>query len=148
MNKPRIRVLILQVDVTADDIAKGECRIPSKCMEKVAIARSMIEKFGNLTDAQLHVRVDAGHINLNWEGYRRVADTPKIAKASLIRFDQKKPVAPHSYTLHFRRTTKVVKVSRDRQDQINERRRVRASNGAPDKVANRLTLHRRVVGYA
>lgn len=144
----QIEELKLPVTVTENDIQNGECRIASRCMEKVAVARTLMKQYRGTSDAELRVRVDAGHIKFNLRGFRWAADTPKVAKNALIRFDLKKPVKPHGYVLTARRGTKIIPPSRERQDQVNAARRARIKAGTPDKVYGRKTLRKRVMGYA
>ncbi len=115
-----------KVDVTWPDIAGGVSCKASKCMHKVAIARTL----DNMDRRGGHhkVRVDAGHIKFNYGGYRWEAKTPKIAKDSLMRFDDGYPVQPHSYTVNAERTSKIIPLSAERQEQINKRRRERVEN--------------------
>jgi hypothetical protein len=120
----------------------------TRYMEKVAIARTLMTKFRGKSDAELRVRVDAGHIRFNLRGCRWVADTPKIARNSLIRFDRKEGVKPHSYTVVARKIATIKKIPRERQDQVNTARRARIRAGQPDKVYGRKTLRKRVVGFA
>jgi hypothetical protein len=144
----RVESLKFKVDVTQGDIDNGECRLTSQCMEKVAIARTLMNQFRGKSDAELRVRVDAGHIRFNLRGCRWLADTPKIAKVSLIKFDRKETVKPHSYVVVARRVSKIKTRSRERQNQINAARRARIRAGKPDKLYNRKTLRKRIVGFA
>jgi len=146
-NTRKVETFKFKVDVTQADIDNGKCRLAMQCMEKVAIARTLMNQYHGKNDAELRVRVDAGHIRFNLRGQRWVADTPKVARTSLIRFDEKKPVGPHSYFVSARRVGAIVKRSRERQDQINAARRVRIRAGLPDKVYARNTLRKRIVGY-
>ena len=116
----KIEQFKFKVDVTQGDIDTGQCRLASKCMEKVAIARTLMNEYGGKSDADLRVKVDAGHIKFNLRGYRWLADTPKIAKDNLIRFDRKDPVKPHNYIVVANRRTKVVPPSPERQARVNE----------------------------
>ena len=142
-----VQELIIPVKVTEADISNGECQIASRCMEKVAIARTLMARHRGQSDADLRVQIDAGHCRFNLYGHRWVADTPKAAKDALIRFDRKESVAPHGYKLVARRTSKIVPPSRERQDQVNAARRARIRAGVPDKVYSRKTLRKRVVGF-
>jgi hypothetical protein len=144
----KVEFFTFKVDVTQADIETGECRLMSRCMQKVAIARTLMNEHGAKSDAELRVRVDAGHIRFNLHGYHCLADTPKIAKINLIRFDRGEPVSPHSYVVHARKIAKIATRSRERQDQINAARRARIRAGRPDKIYDRKTLRKRVVGYA
>lgn len=144
----RIETFKFMVNVTQADIDNGECRMATRCMEKVAIARTLMTEFRGKSDAELRVRIDAGHIKFNLRGARWIADTPKIAKASLIRFDRdKSSVKPHSFVVIARKTGTIRKIPRDRQDQVNAARRARIRAGQPDKVYTRKTLRKRVVGF-
>jgi hypothetical protein len=143
----RIETFKFKVDVTQADIENGECRMATRCMEKVAIARTLMTEFRGKSDAELRVRIDAGHIKFNLRGCRWIADTPKIAAHSLQKFDRKELVKPHSFVVVARKTATIKKVARDRQDQVNAARRARIRAGQPDKVYTRKTLRKRVVGF-
>jgi hypothetical protein len=147
ISKRRIETFKFKVAVTQADIDNGKCRYASQCMEKVAVARTLMTEFGAKSDAELRVRVDAGHMKFNFRGYHWIADTPKIARQSLILFDQKKPVEPHSYVVSARRGAAIKKISRVRQDQINAARIARICAGNPDKPSKRMSLRKRVVGF-
>jgi hypothetical protein len=145
-------VMKVRVKTTHQDIVDAECRKPLRCMERNAVTRALIELFGlqNKPDLvrKLHVRVDAGHIKWNWDGWRWDASTPPRTKDWIIRFDAQQPVSPHSYTLKGIKTTRIVSFTRERQDQINAARQKRVREGRPDKVSRQKTLHDRVVGFA
>lgn len=127
-------------------------------MVKVAVERKLRQlepEVGNH-----HTRVDAGHIRFNYQGHRYWADTPKLAKANLIRFDEEakakrkaeregKPfhsqVEPFSFNVVGMRQGKVKPTSRARQDQVNAARRLRRAAGEKRK---QYTLRQRIVGFA
>lgn len=145
------KILRLDIQVTQEDIDNGVCQLARLCMEKVAIARTLMARGMAKSDAEARVYVDAGHVRFNAWGWRWKGDTPKVPKASLIRYDRigASAVRPHSYTLVMHRTTKIVKVSPQRQEQINSARRARIVAGNPDKIyGGHYTLAKRVVGYA
>lgn len=149
--KRQIVTLTIRVETEQEDIDEGACGLIKKCMEKLAIARALVQQLDlkAAATAKLHVRVDGGHVRFNYNGYRWVANTPAKAKNALIRFDRDKRLArPHSYTLVATRTTKVVPFTRERQEQINDARIKRARLGLADKVYIAPTIHQRVVGYA
>jgi hypothetical protein len=126
---------------------QGFCN-PSKCWHKVAIA-SIVDAWGPVNSP--HIRVDAGHVKLNYRGWRYIADTPLHVKRSLMLFDKKRYDEVHirEYTLRFRRTTKVIRVSRERQDAINASRsaRIRAGSNERKKYSG-PTMRDRVVGHS
>lgn len=120
-------------------------------MEKVAIARTLKNQL-DLTDDEtrkLHVRVDAGHITFNVNGHQWQADTAKVAKESLVRFDAGRPVKPHSFTVNATRKGRITRMTEERKKQIRVARAKRVREGRPDRVfdPDRLTLRRRIVGY-
>src|SRR5262245_30451076 len=92
------------VHTSKADIEEGECRLASHCMEKLAVTRALKREFPG--ESNFHVRVDAGYIKFNVQGYRWKGETPRIAKASLIAFDMRKPVDPHSYRVRAERRNK------------------------------------------
>src|SRR5215510_4464889 len=79
---------------------------PRKCWHFVAI-NALMERLE--PSAKHYVKVDAGHIKLNYRGWRYAADTPRHVKRSLMLFDLKRYDEVHirQYTLRFRRTTKI-----------------------------------------
>ena len=149
-----IETLKFRVTTTLQDIADGECGLATKCMEKVAIARTLKKHLGLSEDEvrRLHVRVDAGHVTFNHAGSRWQADTPRVASSALIRFDNPKTkhtVKPHSFTVLATRKGKVEPMTADRQKQIRVARAKRAQEGRPDKTySDRVTLRHRIVGFA
>ena len=96
-----------------------------------------------------HVRVDAGQVKLNLFGWRYEATTPLHVKRTLMLFDVKryKEIKIKGYTLKFRRTTRIIPIARERQDQINVARRARKNAGHPDRNDYR-DMHKRVVGFS
>lgn len=141
----------LPVSVLQRDIDEGKCGLATKCMEKLAITRALIEHLNIKPEKVhlLHVRVDAGHINFNYDGYHWTADTPRTARNALIKFDRDKTsVGPHRYTIVAHRMSKIVKMTEERKQQINAARAQRVREGRPDKEYRDPTMHRRVVGYA
>src|SRR6516164_8959831 len=140
----KVHLLKFKVQVKTSDIEEGECRKPSKCMEKLAVERALKELFPH--EKQNHrVRVHAGATTFNAKGYRWHAIQHRIDKSALIKFDKKQAVEPHSYTLEAQRKSKLVKATPTRRRQINAARKRRIAAGRPDK---RYTMHDRVVGYA
>jgi hypothetical protein len=133
------------VETTQKHITDGECRLAHRCMEKLAIAEALMKLFPK--EASHHVRIDAGHIRFNANGYRWIANTPKIARRALIDFDRKRPVRPHNYRVAAQRTTKIVPNPRKRQDQINKARRERVAAGVRDKTYTAQSLRKRIIGF-
>jgi len=136
-------------DIELSSSVKGFCD-PRKCFGKVAIARKLDQEFPQLQSHK--VRVDAGHIKANIRGYRWLADTPKILRAMLINFDNKKKrhlVTPFDFTIVFVRMSKIdpaKKFTAERRVQIAAARRNReAKTGTTDRA--RYTLRKRIVGY-
>jgi hypothetical protein len=141
----------IKVSTLQRDIDEGMCGVATRCMEKLAVTRALIDQLGIKSDKvpRLHVRVDGGHIRFNYNGHRWDADTPRAARNALIKFDQdKRLVTPHKYVVHATKGPKVQKMTEDRMEQINEARARRVREGRPDKVYSDPTIHRRVVGYA
>jgi hypothetical protein len=95
--------------------------------------------------------VDGKFIKFNYGRYRWRATTPNTAKNSMLDFDNPKRhhlVKPHRYTVNAVRGTKITPFTRERQDQVNEARRVRIAEGRRDKDYGRRTTHQRVIGMA
>lgn len=144
-----VTTMKVRVNVNQGDIDNGECRIATRCMHKVAVTRALKKEF-NVADEDvrhLHVKVDAGHIKFNHGGHHWESPTPKIAKASLIKFDRKKPVEPHSYVLTAIRGNKIAPMTVERKKQINLARAKRAAEGRPDRGYSDITIRKRIVGF-
>lgn len=126
--------------------ANGACE-PKNCWHKVAIS-SLMEKLE--PKANHHVRVDAGHIKLNYRGYRYIADTPLHVKRSILLFDLERyeQLQCRLYTLNFRRTTRIMPVDRTRQDQVNEARRARIAAGGDEAKRSYPNMRKRVAGFS
>jgi hypothetical protein len=124
----------------------GQCD-PRNCWHYVGINKKMDE----IAPGERHqVKVDAGHIKVNYHGWRYVADTPRHVKRSLMLFDKGhyEALRVREYSLRFRRTTKIIEQdnsSPERKAQINAARRKRIAEGKPDKVYN---LRKRVEGFS
>ena len=125
--------------------ANGFCN-PTDCWHYVAISKVMEKK---APGERHHVRVDAGHIKLNYKGWRYIADTPRHVKRSLLLFDKGRynEVRVRPYNLRFKRTTKIVETTDQRKHQINIARLARAAAGRPDKK-NYPSLRKRVEGFS
>jgi hypothetical protein len=149
MKTKMITTMRVKVQVTPEDIKNSECRLPSRCMEKVAITRALKHQF-KLSDralGKLHLRVDAGHIKYNLNGRRCMAPTPKITKTALIDFDRKRTVKPHVFTFEAVQGDKVVPMTVERMQQINEARKARIKAGKPDKIYESDRIRQRIVGH-
>lgn len=140
----KIETFKIPVSVARIDIEKGECRNPHSCMEKLAIFRALNEMVGEGKVDRL--RIDGAQIKFNYNGYRWRATTPKTAKINLIKFDAKKPVEPHRYTVTAIKGTRILKISAERQHQVNLARTARKEAGTPDKQRTGQSLHQRVIG--
>jgi len=140
-----IETLEFEVDTRQEHIDEGKCRLAHRCMEKLAIASALMVLFPEETNH--HVRIDAGHIKFNVDGWRWIANTPKIASRALIDFDHKRPVKPHRYRVSAQRTTKIKPNPHERQDQINAARRRRIAAGVPDKNYTAQSLRKRIIGF-
>lgn len=145
----------LMIDVTPNrealDVAianNGACS-PTDCWHYVEINRVMEEM---APGERHHIRVDAGHVKLNYRGYRYIADVPLSVKRSLMRFDQKlyDEVTCRKYKLRFRRTSKIVKSSAERKAAINQARKDRIAAGAdePRRYKGKPTLRTRIEGFS
>ena len=127
--------------------AGGNCD-PNKCWHRVAIL-CVFDGWHNLSDDP-HVRVDAGHVQANYEGWRYIADTPHHTEISLLKFDKERydELKVKPYTLTFRRTTPIVRMTRDRQDRINETRRARVAAGGNEYRRSYNSMRKRVEGFS
>lgn len=126
----------------------GMCK-PSKCWHKVAIFAILIAWF---PDARANdVKVDAGHIRLNYRGWRYIADTPKHVKRSLMLFDKEfyERLSIRAYILKFRRTTKIVPITaKQRAENAAEYRRRRNQGWVPPRPPEGTSLRKRVEGFS
>lgn len=122
----------------------GQCE-PKKCWHRMEIY-AQLEQWA--PHERHEVRVDAGHVKLNYCGYRYIADSPLHLKRSLMLFDvgRYEEVRVRRYNLRFRRTTKIIAHTRARKDQINEARRKAYADGRPRKKYH--NLRERVAGFS
>jgi hypothetical protein len=121
----------------------GQCN-PTDCWHYVAITALM----DALAPGEKHnVKVDAGHIRLNYRGWRYVADTPRHVKRSLMLFDLGRydEVRIKCYKLRFRRTTRIMPVSDARKAYMRDKQRARRAVG---NRKNDRTLRARVEGFS
>lgn len=140
-----IEQIEFEVDTRQEHINEGVCRLAHRCMEKLAINEVLMKLFPD--ESSHHVRITAGHIQFNADGWRWIANTPKIASRALIDFDHKRPVKPHRYRVTAQRTTKILPNPRKRQNQINAARSKRIAAGIPDKKYTEQSLRKRVIGF-
>jgi hypothetical protein len=147
LSSRKIATMSATIDVTEEDIEHGECRLPHRCMVRVAVAREL-HSTDKDKSANHHVRVDAGHIRFNFGGFRWEASTHRRAKMALIRFDRGQTVKPFAFPMIATRKSKIVPINETRQAQVNAARRARAAEGRPDKVYPGNSIRKRVVGYA
>ena len=156
-NTKIVETLNVSVAVLARDIKEGKCGLPGKCMERVAIERSLrnIDPKGG----DHKTKIDAGIIKFNLGGYHWSAPTPRKPKLALIQFDKEEKarkraekdglefvskVQPHNWTFVATKGSKIMPFTAERQKQINEARLTRAAEGRPDRT--NYNLHKRVVG--
>jgi hypothetical protein len=133
-----------------DDLQKsialgGKCD-PARCWHKVAIAGVFI----GWGEGNSRVRVDAGHVVANFRGWRYRADTPRHVKRSLMLFDRGlyDQLRCRSYSLRFQRTTRIVKPTAQRQEQINNARQARIKAGSDEARRPYHNLRKRVEGFS
>jgi hypothetical protein len=153
----KLETLEFVVPIKQEDIDKSDCRNANRCMIRVAIERTLRGMSGKPIH---HARVDAGHATFHWQGYRYIADMPKIGKANLIKFDaedkaRKKAakageeftssVKPFSLKFKGRKVAKLPKNTPARREQVNAARRLRTAGG---QKPQRYTLRDRITGFA
>ena len=153
----KLETLEFVVPVKQDDIDNSDCLKANRCMIRVAMERTLRSMSGK---ANHHTRVDAGHATFHWQGYRYIANMPKLGKASLIRFDAedrkrraaKKAgedfvscVRPFALKFKGRKVAKLPKNSPARREQVNAARRARVAGG---QKPERYTLRDRITGFA
>jgi hypothetical protein len=132
------------LDAAIED--NGFCE-PSKCWHKVAIAAIVLAW---APDDNAHVRIDAGHVKLNYGGWRYIADTPRHVKRSLMLFDKKRygEVYIREYVLRFRRTTKIVPTTPERRKAINDARLLRIEAGGDERKRSYQNFRKRIEGFS
>lgn len=120
---------------------------PRNCWHKVAIS-AIVEAWG--PGGPMKVRVDAGHVKLNYRGWRYVADTPRHVKRSLMLFDKKRYDEVHvrEYNLRFRRLSQIKPLSRERKDLINKNRLARIAAGNGENKRKYPNMRQRVEGFS
>lgn len=126
--------------------ANGFCN-PTDCWHYVAIS-ALLEK---IAPRERHmVKVDAGHVKVNYRGWRYIADTPLHVKRSLMLFDKKRYDEVHvrEYKLRFRRTTKIITKTRAQKDVINSNRAARVAAGGDERKRKYPDLRARVEGFS
>jgi hypothetical protein len=153
-NKPKLGIKKFGMSVTPDMdqlqaaiAANGQCQ-PKDCWHKVAIA-AILASWSATSQELASIRVDAGHIKLNFQGWRYVSDTPMHVKRSLMLFDVRRysEVRIREYILRFRRTTKIQPQTVTRLKQIKMNNRTwRAAN--PGYNPPPASLRKRVEGFS
>lgn len=153
----KLETLAFEVPVEQPDIDDSDCRMAHRCMIKVAMERTLRKMSGAPNH---HCRVDAGHATFHWQGYRYIADMPKIGKANLIKFDREdkarkkakkageefvSSVKPFKLKFKGRKIAKLPENTATRRAQVNKARRLRVAGGQKQKV---YTLRRRITGFA
>ena len=151
MPRPGVTGFAMRVQPTKEHLVKaismdGFCR-PDKCWHYVAI-NQIIELWE--PGVKHHVRVDAGHVRMNYRGWRYTADAPRHVKHSLMLFDKKLYDRVHvrPYTLRFHRTSKIIKVTKERQEQIETARQKRIKAGTENYIPKPMSLRQRVEGFS
>ena len=124
----------------------GFCN-PRKCWHFVAVNKLMEQLEPG---AKHHVRVDCGHIKLNYGGWRYIANTPRTVKRSLMLFDAKRydEVYIREYSLRFERTTKILPYTSKRKKQIDLARERRIAEGRDNYPQPPVSLRKRVEGFS
>ena len=154
-----IEMLKLHVAVIYRDIQNAECRIPAKCMIRVATERKLRELDPKGGDHK--VRVDASGIRFKLRGHKYFSPLPKKAARAMVQWDREdkarkkakrdgvafmSQVKPFQFIAEAIKGAAIKPLTAERQKQINEARRKRILAGKPDK--QNYTLHKRVVGLA
>jgi hypothetical protein len=112
----------LFIEVTQADIDNARRRSATDCMVKHAVARAINAPHG-------YVHIDASGVSITRNGeYREKSDLPRIALVKFREFDDEEEeagprgqskVTPFSFWLHFRKTSKIIKLSREQKDAQN-----------------------------
>jgi len=133
---------------------------PRRCMYHTAIARALSDDF-KCGIADLHLTVRATGIKFHHRGWRWHAVLSKAMEVNIKQYDRawkiwqkariknpdiefSPPINPHSFSFLATRQTKIIPISRERQDKVNQNRRERIAAGKPDKKYH--SMSERVVG--
>lgn len=151
LSQPAFGAKTFSMEVTPDRtkleaaIADGASCDPRRCWHFLEVA-AILHRWD--PSGRHHVRVDAGHVKINYGGWRYVADTPMHVKRSLMLFDKKmyEEIRIRSYVLTFRRTTKIAPHTRERAAQIDSARKKRIAAGKPDRKYP--SMRARVEGFS
>jgi hypothetical protein len=154
-----IELLKLHVAVIHRDIKEGECRLPAKCMHKVATERALRDIDPKGGDHK--VRIDAGIVKCNLDGHHWEAILPKVPKKAQIKFDHEEKarkraikrgeqfhskVQPHKFVLELIKGSKIIAFTAERMKQIYDaRERQKREGRLPPRDYN---LRKRVAGLA
>jgi hypothetical protein len=140
-----LSILPSREDLQSAIAQNGKCD-PQRCWHKVAIT-GVLHKMG---EDNPRVAVDAGHVRFKFKGWRYRCDTPRHVKRSLMLFDRGyyDQVYVRPYKLRAHRTTKVVPISAERQEQINKARDRRIKGGGNEHKRNYPSLRKRVEGFS
>lgn len=128
---------ILPVAVTQGDIDDGECRMPNKCMLKLAIKREI--------GGHGYVDVRNGTVSITRRpDYREKGFLPRSALKAMLDFDVGKKVKPFRFKVVFYKTTKIKTAARLIQA-AEANRKIRAR---PGYKAKKYTMRQRIAGIA
>jgi hypothetical protein len=133
----------LDVAITAN----GQCK-PKDCWHRVAIA-SILSAWGATSRELASIKVDAGHIKLQFGGWRYTADTPSHVKRSLMLFDSRhySDLRIREYNLRFRRARKIQTASLERKKKVRLNNRAWRKNN-PDYMPPPASLRSRIEGHS
>lgn len=107
------------IEVSKEDIDEGMCGLPNKCMIKLAVKRAI--------GGHGYVKVESSGIAITRrDDFRERAFLPRPAQRAMVAFDNKEPVRPFSFWLHFMKTSRIEK--RD-PDKVNATRQKRKATG-------------------
>lgn len=95
----------VSIVVTKEIIEEAKCRLPTKCMLKVA-AENALRKMG--CDGRLYIHVDATGVAITRRNdYREKAFLPAPFVKAMLAFDREEEVKPFRGTLKFFKTTRI-----------------------------------------
>lgn len=125
----------MKVDVLQRHIDAAECRLPLRCMHKLAITEAILAVAG--ADTDVRVKVDGSGIAVRRrKDYRERAFLPPQAIKSMLAFDRGEPIKPHSYTIKFVKTARIAKTSEEAKAKnlaaVKKNRAKRISEGIPE----------------
>lgn len=128
----------IRVHVTKSDITEGKCKLPNKCMLKLAIKREI--------GGHGYVHVEGGVASVTRRpDYREKGFLPRPAQRAMLAFDAGQEVKPFTFSLKLIKTTKIHKYDSNQwAHKMKKRDKKKASGWKPKKY----NMRQRIAGIA